>query len=512
MRIACILSALLAFLSFGQPSGAATPVADKLVVPPVAVVYEQFAPLTAIPRPSLKEDKVRDHIRRMADSLGLTWKVDAAGNMLVTKPAAKGYESAPTVVLQAHMDMVCVTDGRPFDFATQPIVMTTENGWMHAEGTTLGADDGMGVAMMLAVLQSRDMVHGKIECLFTVDEEGQMTGAANLQAGFLTGRMYINLDAEDYDVAYIGSAGSYIATGRLPFAMAAVPADTAFYRLSMDGGLGGHSGLMIDKGRANVIKLAAQLLQEANARHGVVLSSVDAGQAHNSIAYSLAAVVGVPAARKADFAAAVAAFAKAQSEVYANSDPGLKISLAEVSPPGQVVARSASDALLRVLAGLPNGVLAMSTKVPGLVETSSNVGMLRTGENSFAITTHTRSNVPASLADVRSRIGALYEAHGVTVASADVTEFPAWDAPLGTPVQKYVQAAFRSQTGRELRMATIHAGLECGQVTRNYPDMDMISIGALQQDVHTPRERVELASVEGIWKALAESLYLVARQ
>ena len=510
------VSVLSLFLSLGLvlnlslPALGAAP-ASSVVIPPADVVVENFLSLTKIPRCSLKEDKVRAHIVDIAERQGLRWKKDKAGNLLVIKQATPGFEQAPTVVLQAHMDMVCLSGGRPFDFDKDPIKVVQKDGWMRAEGTTLGADDGMGMAMMLALLRSKDVKHGRLECLFTVNGEGGMSGAAQLQPDFFTGKLFINLDAEHFDQIITASAGSFVATARLPFQPEAAPADYNFYSVAVDGGLGGHSGLDIHLGRANVLRILADFLNHARSRYALRLASLEGGEADNSIPSGAIALVGVPKAAKEDFLHDFQNFVEARKVQFADSDPGLVFALIEAAAPAILPPKAQGDGILQIVQNLPCGVIDMSKATPGLVETSSNIGMLRTVSGYFTLTVHTRSSLSNALKRERAVMEALYTAHGMSMAPKDVMEFPAWESNPYSPLLKVVTAAFQTQLGVQAKSGPVHAGLECGYVARLDPVLDMVSIGALQVDVHTPRERVRLDTVAGIWKVLLETLHTLGK-
>ena len=480
-------------------------IADETVRHEQALL-DHFAQITRIPRRSTQEGRIREHIRQQAETLGLAWKTDDAGNLLVVKPASKGFENRPTVALQAHMDMVYVADRAGVDFDTTPITMVEEDGWLRADGTSLGADDGAGVAIMLTLMHCDDLRHGKLELLFTADEELGMSGAANLPDDVLTARTLINLDGEDFDLATIGSAGGLKSSSEFPFVRLPVPADHVFYQVTLAGGLGGHSGLIIDRGRANMIKLLAAFLHQMLRRHGLALASIEGGQAINSVPDTAQALVGVPSAVAQAFAGAFSAYAATMQKNFAENDPDLTFTLTPAAAPSSVADAVAVASLLGFLDGAPDGVRQMSAKIPGLVETSSNIGVLKTGDTAFTVKVFQRSSVEAHIDTLRDDLEALYAAQDKRVSVQHTGRYPGWDAQPDSVLLRTLAAAFHETCGVRMKSQAMHVGLECGYFAKKFPGMDIVSIGPQLHGVHSTGERMNLSTFYDIWRVVLKTL------
>lgn len=495
--------------SMATPSGEArVALKDAAATLAPAAVFERFYDLTQIPRPSGHVEQVRAFIADFGNKLNLETTIDAAGNVLIRKPASPGMEDRPTVILQGHMDMVPQkTPESRHDFAKDPIDAYMQDGWIAADGTTLGADDGIGVALALAVLQSETLAAGPIEALFTVDEETTMAGANGLGPGELKGRILINLDSETEGEFTIGSAGGEHVDVAAALAEVAAPAGAQGLRVTVAGLTGGHSGVDIDKGRGHAIQLLVRLLGQAAGPFDLALADISGGSAPNAIPREAAALVAVPADKATAFLAAVADFGKTVQGEYAATDPGLAVTVNPVEAPARVLAADAQAGLLAALSATPQGVIAMSPAVPGLVQTSNNVGILKAEDGALSLTCFPRSSVDADLDAVAETIAAAWQAIGAEVTASG--QFSGWNPNPGSPILTLMKQVYADKFGAEPKVGAIHAGLECGAIAATYPGMDAISIGPTLRDVHTPGERLEVASVEKLYALLVETLMRV---
>jgi dipeptidase D len=468
-------------------------------------LWQHFDDIRKIPRRSGREGRIRAHMKAFAAAHGLEALEDAVGNVCLKVPATPGHESAPPVVIQGHLDMVCEKNtGTAFDFDTDPIDVVVDGDWVKARGTTLGADNGLGLAAALACVTDESVVHPRLELLFTVDEETGLTGAMRLDASLLTGQRLLNLDSEDDGVLFVGCAGGRGTTLRLPLAREAAPAGTAL-ELFVRGLRGGHSGLDIGENRANALKLVARAL-EAAASTGVAIASFDGGSAHNAIPREAKAVVVV--GDRAAFERAVEGARAAALAEHGAADPEIRYEITAVARPAQVFARAAAETLVRLVLALPYGVLAMSRDLEGLVETSNNVSTLSTAAGEAVLLLSSRSSVASALTSTVGQIRAV----GL-LAGAQVVEhegYPGWQPNMASELLGVAREVFTGIWGRPPKVTAIHAGLECGLIGERVPGMDMISFGPQLKAVHSPDERAQISSSARFFEALRELLARLA--
>ena len=469
------------------------------------LVWELFDDITRVPRPSKREEKIRKFLVDFAAQHGLECKCDATGNVVMRKGATPGYEERPTIILQAHMDMVCEKNSDVvFDFETEAIRTRIEDGWVRAEGTTLGADDGIGVAAALAVLIDEELEHGPVEALFTVDEETGLTGAFGLGEGMITGKYLVNLDSEDEGEVFIGCAGGIDTLAYLPLVTDAAPSDYAYYKIAISGLLGGHSGDDIDKGRANSNKLAARIAERAVRLFGARLSSFEGGNLRNAIPREAFVVIGVPSACVAAFESDVDDFAKALCAEFALVEKGAKIERISVEQPATVLAEATQRNLLLALLAVPSGVLAMSAAMPGLVETSTNLASVKVEGERIVITTSQRSSVESAKEYAKLQVESCFVAAGCDVVHSD--GYPGWAPNPSSRLLEWTIEGYKHLFGSEPKVRAIHAGLECGLFLERYPHLEMVSFGPTLRGVHSPDERLEIATVDKFWALLADLL------
>jgi dipeptidase D len=468
-------------------------------------VFQNFYDITQVPRPSGHTDQIREFLVDFGQELGLETLVDEAGNVIVRKPAAPGLENRQSVVLQAHMDMVPdKDDDLAFDFTTDPIQAFVNGEYVVTEGTTLGADDGIGMAMIMAVLQSETLQAGPLEGLFTVDEETDMSGANGLPGDLLQGSILINLDSEWDGVFLIGAAGGGHVDITSSYPQVSAPADRISYQVKVQGLKGGHSGVDIHLGRGHAIKLLVRLLKGAVEPYELRLASLTGGTAANAIPREATAVVLLPDKQVEAFTEYVQTFeATIQAELSA-VDPDLSVELVAVEPPAQVMDESFQPILLDALYANPQGVMRMSDALPGLVETSTNLGVVDVQDGHMEVICVPRSSVDSALEDVSHMIASVWELAGYEVELADY--YPGWNPDPESPILGLMVATYQELYGQEPEVMAVHAGLECGVIGAKYPGMDMISIGPTLNDVHSPAERLYIPSVGNVMELLLEVL------
>jgi dipeptidase D len=471
-----------------------------------AAIWHFFDEINQIPRPSKKEEKIIAYLKAFGEKNKLKTKVDKAGNVLISKPATNGYEKRKTIILQAHIDMVCEKNSdTPFDFDTDAIQTYIDGDWVKARGTTLGADNGIGMSMMLAVLSSSDLQHPALECLFTVDEETGLTGAFALEPGFLSGEVLINLDSEDDGVAFIGCAGGIDTTATLSYKPEKTPDNYFAFSVCVKGLTGGHSGDDIEKGRGNANKILNRFLWTINKKTDLRLASFNGGNLRNAIAREAVAVACVPWAEKENIRVLFNQFVSDLEIEIADVEPNLKLSLDSENLPATVIDKKTSDNLLNALYACAHGVIAMSRDMPGLVETSTNLASVKMiEENSILITTSQRSSVESSKYDIMQQVEAVFKLSGATVTHGD--GYPGWKPNLKSDILNTTQESYKILFGEEPSIRAIHAGLECGLFLEKYPYLDMISIGPQMYGVHSPDERLSISSTQKCWKWLTKIL------
>jgi len=470
-----------------------------------ALLWKNFYSLTQIPRPSKHEDKVRDFLVKFGKDLGLETIKDEVGNVIIRKPATPGMENRKGVVLQGHMDMVPQKNNdTQHDFEKDPIETFIDNGWVKAKGTTLGADNGMGVAAAMAVLESKDLKHGPIEVFITTDEETGMTGAMGVKAGTLKGDILLNLDTEEEGELYIGCAGGTNGNFSFRFKTANVPAAVQAFKLNVTGLKGGHSGVDIHLERGNSIKVLTRVLWEGNKSFGLRLASIEGGSLRNAIPRESSALIVIPVEHKESFIAAVAGLEKVIRKELSAVEPAMKIILTPAEKPVSLIDEVSQGNIINALYACPNGVIRMSNEMPGLVETSINIGVLKTENNIVLGQTLLRSSVDTAKLDLQNMVDAVF-----TMAGADITfdgEYPGWKPNPDSEILRLTLELYKKMFGKEPLVKAIHAGLECGILGGTYPRWDMISVGPTIVSPHSPDEKTEIGSVKKFWDFLLETL------
>lgn len=465
-------------------------------------VWNYFEQICQVPRPSKKEGKIGAWLIKFARKHQLEAKQDEAGNVLIRKPASPGKEKVPGIVLQSHMDMVCEKNSDiQHNFETDPIQPCVAEGWVKAKGTTLGADDGIGMAAALAVLTSEEIQHGPLECLFTVDEETGLTGAFALQPGFFEGRILLNLDSEDEGELFIGCAGGIDTVVQFPFRKLHTPAHKFAVRITVKGLQGGHSGDDINKGRGNAIKILNRFLWEIHNRYGILLGKLEGGNLRNAIAREAVAIVLFDDILKENIRVDFNVYAAEMERVWETTEPGLHLEMESVEIPEEVMEPEDTERLLNALYACPHGVFAMSYRMPGMVETSTNLAAVKfTGPDKVLITTSQRSDVDSEKMNIAQMVAAVFRMAGAEVQHGE--GYPGWAPNPHSAILRVAADTYKELFGKEPVVRSIHAGLECGLFLEKYPDMDMISFGPTLRGVHSPDEKVDIETVEKWWKHL----------
>ena len=471
-----------------------------------ARVFEQFAKINQIPRPSKHEEKMIDYLKKFGKDHGLETKVDETGNVLIKKPATKGYENCATTILQSHMDMVCdkLVDV-DIDFYNDPIQSYVDGDWMRAKGTTLGADDGIGDAIELAILDSDDIEHGPIECVFTRDEETGLTGAFGMKAGFMSGKYLINLDSEDEGQIFISCAGGINTTAVFHVTREDAPEGYFFMEASLKGLQGGHSGDDINKKRANAIKILARFLYNEQGKMDLYLAQWNSGRMHNAIPRDGKVIFAVPADKKEEVKADFNVFAKEVEDEYHITDTNMQWALVSADKQ-KVMDKPTSDNLIKAIQAVDNGVLAMcqDEALAWMVETSSNIASVQSEEDKVVVVSSQRSNVMSNLKNMSNSVKACFQLAGAEVIQND--GYPAWKMNPESKLVKITVDAYKKLFNKEPKVLGIHAGLECGLFSEKYPHLDMVSFGPTLRNVHTPDECLYIPTVQMVWDHLLEIL------
>lgn len=469
-------------------------------------VWNHFYQLSQIPRPSHHERAVQDHVMGIGEQLGLEVVRDASDNILIRKPATAGMEDAPGVILQGHLDMVPQANSdSEHDFSRDPIPLRIEQEWLTAAGTTLGADNGIGVAAALAVLESHTIRHGPIEALFTSNEEDGMSGASGLESGLLQGKILLNMDSEDEGVLCIGCAGGANATTRLHYTAQPRPAGSLILQLSVSGLRGGHSGIDIDKGRGNANRLLFRLLSLAQMQEiGFRLGAVHGGNMRNAIPREATALLTVEPSAVDSLMGLMNRARELIKAEFAAVEPNLDISLEQTDAIDSLLPEQEQSALIDALSVCPNGVIRMSDSMPGLVETSSNLAIVRIASGEVEIKSLIRSSVDSSRDELCAMHQALFRLIGAeTVIDG---EYPGWKPNANSPLLQIMRKAYQDIFDASVEIGAIHAGLECGVIGGRYPALDMISFGPTIRSPHSPDERVHIPSVQRFWDLLVTTL------
>ncbi|MDR1553619.1 MAG: aminoacyl-histidine dipeptidase [Prevotellaceae bacterium] len=467
------------------------------------VVFKFFKEILSIPRPSKKEGKIIKYLLDFAKEYSLQAKTDRAGNVLICKPATKGKENAPTVVLQSHVDMVCEKNGDVvFDFENDAIQAYVDGNWIKAKGTTLGADCGIGMAAELAILASNDIEHGNLECLFTVDEETGLTGASELESNFFTGKILLNLDSEDEGEIFIGCAGGRDSVGKIAYSEVAAPENGIAFRVDVKGLKGGHSGDDINKGLACANKALNRALYPFC--DDIEINKFDGGNLRNAIAREAYAIVIVSSDKADEFKKHVSKFEEDIRNEYRSTEPDMAISISETQKPKTVIDAKAKFSLLNCLYACPHGVLAMSREIPNFVETSTNLASVKMDDKHITISTSQRSAVNTSKEDASACVVACFKLVDAEVWQGD--GYPGWIPNPDSPVLAVAEGVYEKTFGKKPLVKAIHAGLECGLFLEKYPELDMISFGPTLRGVHSPDERLDIASTQKFWLLLINIL------
>lgn len=471
-----------------------------------AAVFHYFEEICQVPRPSKKEEKIVAYLKEFGKKHNLETKVDEVGNVLIKKPASKGMENCKTVVLQSHVDMVCEKNNNvSHDFLTDPIETIIDGEWMKANGTTLGADNGIGVATELAILADDTLEHGPIECLFTIDEETGLTGAFALKEGFMNGDILLNLDSEDEGELFIGCAGGIDSVAEFNYYEADVPDGYFFCKIEVKGLKGGHSGGDIHLGRSNANKILNRFLTLAFNKYDLYLCEIDGGNLRNAIPREAHAIIAIPEAHKHDLRTDLNVFTAEVQAEYAVTDPDMELILSSEPARAKAIDADTTQRLLQTLYAVPHGVYAMSQDIPGLVETSTNLASIKMKPgNIIRIETSQRSSTASSKQDIANMVRTVFEMGGAVVTFGE--GYPGWKPNTHSEILEIATASYKRLFGVDAQVKAIHAGLECGLFLDKYPGLDMISFGPTLQGVHSPDERMLISTVEKFWLHLTDIL------
>jgi len=469
------------------------------------LVWKHFDEIRKIPRCSKHEEKIRAYILDFAKKQNLKFKTDKTGNVVITKPASKGMEKKTTVILQGHMDMVCEKNSDvKHDFSKDPIKLKLEGDVLTADGTTLGADNGIGLAISLAILEDTHLKHGPLEALFTVDEETGLTGAFAMESNMLTGKILLNLDSEDFGVITVGCAGGGDSQIHLPIKAKPINGNLESMMIKVSGLRGGHSGVDIHEQRGNAVKLLTRMLWKTKDYYKVHVSEIKGGDKHNAIPREAYATVSIDKASKDKFVSTLKNEEKNILGEIKPIDPNFKVEVKPIDKLHTTLSEDTQTKLLGLLHGLPHGVDKMSYDIPDLVETSTNLATVAVKDGGVSIGLSTRSSIKSALQDFRDRIRAVAELSGASVK--EDTPYPGWQPNLESSVLKLSKKIFAEMYGKEPKVEAIHAGLECGIIGEKFPGMDMISIGPTIKYPHSPEEQVHVSTVDKFYKYVLKIL------
>ncbi len=470
-----------------------------------ATIWNFFYDLSQIPRPSKKEAKVADYVKKFGEDRGLETIVDRVGNVILKKPATSGMENHKVTLLQGHLDMVPQKNSdKKHDFENDPIEAFIDGEWVRAKDTTLGADNGIGVAAALAVLDSEDLVHGPIEALFTIDEETGMTGAFGLEKGVLEADIMLNMDSEDEGELYVGCAGGMDANISYHYKEMPVPAGCLAFRVSLSGLKGGHSGLDIVLGRGNANKLLFRFLKHAVNEHKAGLAHVDGGGLRNAIPREAEAIIVIPQGKENELKSSIQKYEAIYKYELSAVEPDLELDLQKTDLPGNLIDNDTQNRLINSIIACPNGVIRMSNSMPGLVETSTNLASVNSQKGEITIKCLMRSSVDSSRDELAGMMESVFK-----LAGADVVfdgAYPGWKPNMDSEILEVMKKVYKELYGKTPEVKAIHAGLECGLIGGVYPDMDMISFGPTIRNPHSPDEKVHIESVNKFWVLLVETL------
>ena len=469
-------------------------------------LWDNFEDICQVPRPSKKEEKIIRFLLDFAEKNGLQASQDKIGNILIKKPASSGRENDQTVILQSHVDMVCEKNSETqHNFETDAIKPFVDGDWVKAEGTTLGSDDGIGVAAQMAILTATDLSHGPIECLFTVDEETGLSGAFALQPGFLSGHTLLNLDSEDEGELFIGCAGGIDSIGTLNYIPESLPVASFAMKLEVKGLQGGHSGDDINKNRGNANKILNRFLMSADSKFDMHLADFNGGNLRNAIAREAFAVVVVPYSQKENLVVEWNVFSSEMEFEYERSEPKLRLHHQSVDLPKFIIDSNTKDRLLKLIAACPHGVLEMSSRMIGMVETSTNLASVKlTDDHQIVLTTSQRSEIDGRKYMAAEMVEAVMKLAGAVVHHSD--GYPGWTPNPESAVAKIAVDSYKRLFGSTPAVKSIHAGLECGLFLEKYPNLDMVSFGPTIRGAHSPDERINIETVNKFWKLLVDVL------
>jgi dipeptidase D len=469
------------------------------------LVWNHFEEICKYPRPSKKEEKIAEYVVSVGKRLGLETEKDKFGNILIRKAATKGKENLKTVVLQSHIDMVCESNrGVEHDFDNDPIQPYIDGDWVKAKGTTLGADNGIGVASSLAVLESNEIEHGPIEALFTLDEETGLTGAFNLKKGWLKADILINMDSEEIGILYIGCAGGMNTMAKFKAKLEKAPKNYSAFEIKVLGLKGGHSGIDIHLGRGNATKILNRLIWEYSQENNIRVASINGGNKHNAIPREAFAVTAVPKKDEKKFKKFVKKFNTEIKREFEAADPGLNISVEKHQMPEKFIGEKNQKNLINTIYAVPHGITKMSNDIPGLVETSNNLAVVETAGKHINIVTSQRSSVDSERVDITNMVTSVLNLAGGTVSYND--GYPGWKPDVDSDIFHVFKSTYKNIYGKEPEVTAIHAGLECGIIKEKYPDMDMISFGPTMVGVHSPDEKLQISTVPEFYNQLVNVL------
>lgn len=471
-----------------------------------ASVWNYFEEICKIPRISKNESRIREYLLNFAREHNLEAKEDKAGNILISRPAAAGKEYLPPVVLQSHLDMVGEKNAdHPHDWHNDPIVPVVSGDFVYASGTTLGADDGIGIAAQMAILTDKSLSCGMVECLFTVDEETGMTGAVNLEPGFFKGRTLLNLDSEDEGILFIGCAGGIDTQAFIDYEPVSVPSGFAALEISVTGLHGGHSGDEIHKGYGNSIKVITGLLHRLEKNFDIRLCSFSGGNLRNAIPREAFVTVAFDKTHEKEIISEIGTYSVVIKEEFGTLEPDLKINQMSVKVPAESLASDTFHNLINVLTVCPHGVISWSKEMPDMVETSTNLAIVKTsGKNKIEIVTTQRSSSEFSKAYVAAMAESCFELGGAKITHSD--GYPGWKPNVNSEILNKVKASYVRLFNKEPQVKAIHAGLECGLILEKYKGIDMISFGPTIKGAHTPEEKIEISTVQMFWDLLIDTL------
>ncbi|NNE32322.1 MAG: aminoacyl-histidine dipeptidase [Winogradskyella sp.] len=469
-------------------------------------LWNKFADLNAVPRPSKKEGRVIKFMKDFGNKLGLETSEDEVGNVIIRKPATKGMEDRKSIVMQSHLDMVHQKNNdTDFDFETQGIEMYVEGDWVKANGTTLGADNGLGVATIMAILESDSIAHPALEALFTIDEETGMTGAMGLKGGLLKGEILLNLDTEEDDEIGVGCAGGVDITATREYTEEETPEFKVGYKIAVKGLQGGHSGMQIHEGLGNANKIMNRLLFDGFENFGLRISEIDGGSLRNAIPRESNAIVAIDAANESTFQKDLMEMAETVKTEFKTLEPDLEIIVSKTDTPKNIMDLGVQEGITRALYAACNGVYRMSPDIKDLVETSNNIARVIIKEGNIKIGCLTRSSVESSKLDLANTLRATFELTGCEVEFSGA--YPGWAPNMDSDILKVMVPIYeRLNNGEKPHVAACHAGLECGILGQNYPEMDMISFGPNIKGAHSPDERAQISSAQKYWEFVLEIL------